>query len=160
RKARDEIDNLVGQECLLDESHLSELPYLHNIISETLRLNPPGPLLIPHLASDDCIVKGYNIPRDTIIYVNAWALHNDSTLWVDSSNFIPERFDVEEDKTHKFLPFGLGRRSCPGSALARRVASLALGTLIQCFEWESVATKGGVDMTKGKGVSSPKDEGL
>ncbi|XP_038723277.1 cytochrome P450 81E8-like [Tripterygium wilfordii] len=141
KKARAELDDQVGQDRLIEESDLTNLPYLQNIVSETLRLNPPAPLLVPHNASKDCSIGGYNVPRDTIVLVNAWAIHRDPNLWTDPLSFKPERFESGESETYKFLPFGLGRRSCPGAGMAQRVVSLTLGTLIQCFEWEVVAEK-------------------
>ncbi|OAY33699.1 cytochrome P450 81Q32 [Manihot esculenta] len=161
-KARDEIDTQVGSECLLDEPHVSKLPYLQNIFKETLRLYPAAPLLGAHEASDDCTIGGYDVPRGTIVLVNAWAMHRDPTLWDDPLKFKPERFDNgggEGFNTYKFTPFGTGRRACPGAGLAQRIVCLALGTLIQCFEWKRV-TDEEIDMTEGRGLTMPKLEPL
>nr|GMC62748.1 cytochrome P450 81E8-like [Ipomoea batatas] len=76
-KARAEIDNVVGQERAIEEEDLPKLKYLQSIILETLRLFPAAPLLIPHYSSDDCKIGGYDIPRDTMVLVNAWAIHRD-----------------------------------------------------------------------------------
>lgn len=154
-KAAEEIDNQVGQDHLLDEPDLSKLHYLHNIINETLRLYPAAPLLLPHMSSDDCTLGGYHIPRGTILLVNAWAVHRDPKIWDDPTSFKPERHNLGEDQAHKLLPFGVGRRSCPGSGLAQRVVGLALGSLIQCFEWKRVG-ESEIDMTEGRGVTMPK----
>ncbi|KAL0450180.1 UNVERIFIED_CONTAM: cytochrome [Sesamum latifolium] len=122
-KARAEIDNL-GDNRLVNESDLPSLPYLHNIISETYRLFPASPLLVPHEASADCKLGGYDIPKGTIVQVNAWAIHRDPAVWDDSTSFNPERFEeAGEVGTTKLLPFGLGRRSCPGYGLANRVVA-------------------------------------
>ncbi|KAJ9170623.1 hypothetical protein P3X46_018717 [Hevea brasiliensis] len=157
RKARDEIDNQVGQECLLDELHLSTLPYLQKIIVETLRLYPAAPLLLPHVSSDNCSIGGYDLPRDTMVLVNAWAIHRDPLLWDNPLSFKPERFDNGEGDGDgfKLIPFGLGRRACPGTGLAHRLVGLALGTLIQCFEWKRVTDKE-IDMFEGRGLTMPK----
>lgn len=151
KKAREELDAQVGQDCLLDESQLSKLHYLQNIISESLRLYPTAPLLVPHAASDNCTISGYDVPRDTILLVNAWAIHRDPALWDDPTEFKPERFD-NGGEANKLIPFGLGRRSCPGSTLAQRVVSVTLGSLIQCFEWKRV-TDEEIDMTEGRGIT-------
>ncbi|XP_050206450.1 cytochrome P450 81Q32-like [Mercurialis annua] len=157
KKTRDEIDKQAGEKCLLDEYHLSKLPYLQNIISETLRLYPSAPLLVPHMSST---VGGYDVPRGTMLLVNAWAIHRDPTIWDDANIFKPERFDSgEADRTNKLMPFGLGRRSCPGAGLAQRVVGLALGSLIQCFEWKRVSEKE-IDMFEDKGITMPKAEPL
>ncbi|KAI8548617.1 hypothetical protein RHMOL_Rhmol07G0287200 [Rhododendron molle] len=137
-KARDEIDSNVGQSRLVDDGDLSKLTYLHCIINEALRLGPTVPLNVLHKASEECVVGGFTVPSGTILLVNNWAVHNDPTLWADPTSFKPERFnDAEGEKLgYKFVPFGSGRRACPGVSLAMRVMALALGTLIQCFDWE------------------------
>ncbi|XP_059463062.1 cytochrome P450 81E8-like [Corylus avellana] len=155
KKARAELDSQVGKENLLDEPDVSKLHYLQSIISETLRLYPAVPLLVPHMSSDDCTVGGYDVPRNTMLLVNAWAIHRDPKVWDDATSFKPERFERGEADSHKLLPFGLGRRACPGAGLAQRTMGLALGSLIQCFEWERVGEKE-VDMTEGNGASMPK----
>ncbi|GLU13492.1 hypothetical protein SLE2022_301250 [Rubroshorea leprosula] len=154
-KARVELDREIGQDVLVDESDTSRLRYLQNIISETLRLYPAAPLLVPHMSSEDCVVGGYDVPRDTMLLVNAWAIHRDPELWDDPTSFKPERFEDGEGETHKMLPFGMGRRACPGSGLAQRVVGLTLASLIQCFEWERIG-KEKVDMSEGRGVTMPK----
>ncbi|KAL0285869.1 UNVERIFIED_CONTAM: cytochrome [Sesamum calycinum] len=88
-KARVEIDNHIGNNRLVNESDLPKLPYLQNIMLETFRLFPAAPLLVPHEASGDCTLGGYDIPRGTIILVNAWAIHRDPFVWNDPTSFIP-----------------------------------------------------------------------
>ncbi|XP_019085822.1 PREDICTED: cytochrome P450 81D11-like [Camelina sativa] len=137
KKARSEIDTKIGLDRLIDEPDTKNLPYLQCIVSEIFRLYPAAPLLAPHRATDDCVVGGYDFPRGTTLIVNAWAIHRDPEIWEEPEKFKPERFEKEgEDK--KLMPFGMGRRACPGSGLAQRVVSLALGSMIQCFEWERV----------------------
>ncbi|XP_059641258.1 cytochrome P450 81Q32-like [Cornus florida] len=159
KKARVELETHVGQDRLVEESDLSKLNYLHNIILETFRLCPAAPLLLPHMSSNDCTIGGFNVPRGTILFVNAWAIHRDPMTWDDPESFKPERFGSGEVEAHKLIPFGMGRRSCPGAALAQRVVGLTLGSLIQCFEWERVSEKQ-VDLTEGKGLTMPKAEPL
>ncbi|XP_028062691.1 isoflavone 3'-hydroxylase-like [Camellia sinensis] len=159
KKARAELDIQVGQECLIDEPDLSKLNYLQAIISETFRLFPAAPLLVPHMASNDCTIGGFDVPRDTILLVNAWAIHRNPQVWNDPTSFKPERFEGGEAEGHKLMPFGMGRRSCPGAGLAQRVVGLTLASLIQCFEWERVSEKA-VDLTEGKGLTMPKLEPL
>jgi isoflavone 2'-hydroxylase len=155
KKARAELDSQIGEENLMDEPDISELHYLQSIISETLRLYPAAPLLVPHMASDDCTIGGYDVPRNTMLLVNAWAIHRDPKVWDDAASFKPERFECVEVEAYKLMPFGLGRRACPGQGLAQRTVGLALGSLIQCFEWERVG-KEKVDMTEGNGITMPK----
>ncbi|KAL6227418.1 hypothetical protein ACLB2K_001376 [Fragaria x ananassa] len=89
------------------------------------------------------------------VMINAWAIHRDPTLWDDPESFKPERYANGEDDSHKLMPFGQGRRACPGAGLAQRVVGLALGSLIQCYEWERL-TEMKVDMSEGKGLTMPK----
>ncbi|XP_017218714.1 cytochrome P450 81Q32 isoform X1 [Daucus carota subsp. sativus] len=159
KKARDEIDIVIGQDRLVEESDLSKLPYLHNIILESFRLFPATPLLLPHKASADCKVSGYDIPAGTLVLVNSWSIHRDPKVWDDPTSFKPERFEGIEVETHKLMPFGMGRRSCPGSGLAHRVVGLVLASLIQCFEWERVSDEL-IDLAEGKGLTMPKAEPL
>lgn len=154
RKAREEIDSKIGLDRLVEESDISNLPCLQNIVSETLRLYPAGPLMVPHVASEDCKVGGYDMPQGTTLLVNLWAMHRDPQLWDDPETFKPERFE-KEGEAHKLMTFGLGRRACPGSGLAQRLVSLTLASLIQCFEWERTGEEE-VDMTEAGGVTMPK----
>ncbi|XP_027329251.1 isoflavone 3'-hydroxylase-like isoform X2 [Abrus precatorius] len=154
KKAKDEIDTHVGKERLVQEQDLSKLPYLQNIISETLRLHPPAPLLLPHYSSEDCTIGGYNIPRDTIVLTNAWLIHRDPKLWNDPTSFKPERFEKEGEVT-KLIAFGLGRRACPGLGLAQRTVGFTMALLIQCFEWERESEEK-LDMMEDKGITMPK----
>ncbi|KAJ9670595.1 hypothetical protein PVL29_026878 [Vitis rotundifolia] len=160
KKAKVELDTCVGQERLLEEADLPKLHYLQNIISETFRLCPPAPLWLPHMSSENCQLGGFDIPRDTMLLVNSWTLHRDPKLWDDPTSFKPERFEGgERGETYKLLPFGTGRRACPGSGLANKVVGLTLGSLIQCYEWERISEKK-VDMMEGKGLTMPKMEPL
>ncbi|KAK1427479.1 hypothetical protein QVD17_16165 [Tagetes erecta] len=157
KKAQTEIDEVVGHNRLVDESDIPNLPYLRCIINETFRVKPAGPLLVPHEASSDCVVGGYNIPRGTMLLVNQWAIHHDPNVWDEPEEFKPERFEGLEGTRDgfKLLPFGSGRRSCPGEGLAIRVVGMTLGSLIQCFDWERTSEEM-VDMTEGPGLTMPK----
>ena len=96
---------------------------------------------------------GYHIPQGTILLVNVFFMNRDPKVWEEPTMFKPERFEVikGEKEGFKFIPFGIGRKACPGGGLALRVISLALGALIQCFDWERVG-KEMVDMTTGSGL--------
>nr|XP_010937897.1 cytochrome P450 81D11-like [Elaeis guineensis]XP_010937914.1 cytochrome P450 81D11-like [Elaeis guineensis] len=156
KKMRDEIDTQVGNERLLEESDLSNLPHLQCVITEALRMYPTTPLLLPHESSQDCSVGGFHIPRGMMLLVNAYAVHRDPKVWEEPTKFMPERFEGGKGEGKLMLPFGMGRRRCPGEGLAMRVVGLALGTLIQCFEWEGIG-KEEVDMTtQGSGLALAK----
>ncbi|PIA38227.1 hypothetical protein AQUCO_02800121v1 [Aquilegia coerulea] len=157
KKARDEIDTQVGFERLVKEEDLSKLPYLKCIVSETFRMFPPLPLVLPHESSQDCKLGGYDVPRGTIILANAWAVHRDPKVWDEPNNFKPERFEggLKEVEVQKLLPFGMGRRVCPGAGLGQCVVGSALGCLIQCFEWDRVNAEK-VDLVEGTGLAMPR----
>ncbi|CAB4314568.1 unnamed protein product [Prunus armeniaca] len=146
------MSNLLNHPDVLQRQELNSML---NIISETLRLYPAAPMLLPHFSSDDCTIGGFDVPRGTMVLINAWAIHRDPKLWDDPESFIPERFRSGEDLSHQLMPFGLGRRSCPGSGLAQRTVGLTLGSLIQCFDWMRVSEKE-IDMAEGKGLTMPK----
>ncbi|GMI76292.1 cytochrome P450, family 81, subfamily D, polypeptide 8 [Hibiscus trionum] len=161
-KARAEIDSEIGDGNLIDESDVPKLKYLQRIILETLRLYPAAPLLLPHMPSSDCTMGGYDVPRGTIVLVNAWSIHRDPKSWDDPTSFKPERFENGEKLggndnvgSYKLIPFGSGRRACPGAGLAQRVVGLTLGAMIQCFEWERIDSKE-IDMVEATGGTMPK----
>ncbi|KAM0951433.1 putative oxidoreductase [Dioscorea sansibarensis] len=153
KKVRDEIEEHVGHARLVKDSDISKLKYLNNVIKETLRLFPPGPLLVPHESSEDCIVEGVCVPKGTMLLVNAYAMQRDPELWEDSMEFKPERFD-EDQQGFKYIPFGYGRRRCPGESMGWKVMTLALGVLIQCFDWGGEGQEL-VDLSEGAGLSMP-----
>ncbi|KAD4585701.1 hypothetical protein E3N88_23302 [Mikania micrantha] len=157
KKAQAEIDRVVGNNRLVDESDINILPYLRCIINETLQLYPAAPLLVPHESSEDCVIMGYSIPRGTMLIVNQWAIHHDPKLWSDPERFNPERFEGLEGTrdAFKLMSYGSGRRSCPDEGLAVRSIVMTLGSVIQCFDWERVNDEM-VDMTEGPGITLPK----
>ncbi|XP_039171890.1 cytochrome P450 81Q32 [Eucalyptus grandis] len=160
KKAQVELDDVVGRDRLANEADIQKLPCLQNIINEVLRLFPPAPLLAPHESAEDCMIGGFNVPQGTMILVNAWAIQRDAKVWDDPTSFISKRYEgLEDDHAYQLLPFGMGRRSCPGAGLANRMVSLALVALIQCFEWEPIGEEP-VDLSEGMGITMPKREPL
>ncbi|PHU08876.1 Cytochrome 81F1 [Capsicum chinense] len=143
----------------MNEADLPKLKYLQNIISETFRLCPAAPMLVPHESSNDTKIGGFDISYGTILLVNAWAIHRDPLGLDDPESFKPERFEGSEVKPWKLLPFGIGRRVCPGAGLAQRVIALTLGTLIQCFEWQRDSQEE-INLAEGTGLTMAKAEPL
>ncbi|XP_027346847.1 isoflavone 2'-hydroxylase [Abrus precatorius] len=154
KKVRDELDTHVGQDRLVDESDIPKLTYLKNVINETLRLYTPAPLLLPHSTSEECIIGGFKVPRDTIVLINAWAIHRDPQSWSGATSFKPERFE-KKGEIDKLIAFGMGRRACPGEGLALRAISLTLALLIQCFDWKRVSDEK-IDMGEQDGFTLTK----
>jgi cytochrome P450 len=147
KKAVDEVDTQVGEGRLADEPDFANLHYIQCIIHENLRLCPPAPLLVPHVASERCTLGGYDIPSGAMVLVNAWSIHRNPNVWDDPLSFKPERFENGKGEPYRLLPFGLGRRGCPGEAMAFRVINLVMSQLLQCFEFSTVDGKE-VDMTE------------
>ncbi|KAK9073162.1 hypothetical protein SSX86_007486 [Deinandra increscens subsp. villosa] len=152
---KNEIHTHVGSHRLLQESDLDKLNYLQNVVNESLRLYPTLPLLLPRETSNDITIRGYLVPRGTMLMVNAWAVQRDPILWDEPDKFMPERFDSQDDNIYKLLAFGVGRRGCPGTNLGYRILGLTLGTLIQAFECEKTGVEE-IDMTALYGVSMVK----
>lgn len=141
-KLRREIVDVLGDEPV-SESNLPRLPYLQAVVKETLRLHSPIPLLVPHMNLEEAKLGGYTIPRGSKVVVNAWWLANNPELWDKPEEFRPERFLEEETEVDaavggkvdfRFLPFGVGRRSCPGIILALPILGIVVGKLVRNFE--------------------------
>ncbi|KAK3224751.1 hypothetical protein Dsin_004613 [Dipteronia sinensis] len=148
-KARLELEQVIGKGNQIEESEISRLPYLQAIVKETFRLHPPVPLLLPRKASSNVEICGYRVPEGVQVLVNVWVIGRDGTSWDDPNSFVPERFlgsDVDvRGRNFEVIPFGAGRRICPGLPLAMRVLYLMLGTLIHSFDWK---LEGGVEPEK------------
>ncbi|KAM1552478.1 hypothetical protein ACFX10_044471 [Malus domestica] len=139
QKAQDELDRVIGHERVMTENDFSNLPYLQCVAKEALRLHPPTPLMLPHRANADVKIGGYDIPKGSTVHVNVWAISRDPAVWKNPNEFRPERF-LEEDvdmKGHDFrlLPFGAGRRVCPGAQLGINLVASMLGHLLHHFSW-------------------------
>ncbi|XP_068655246.1 cytochrome P450 CYP82D47-like [Aristolochia californica] len=161
KKAQEELDSQVGKDRKVNESDIKNLPYLHSIVKETLRLYPAAPLAVPHEAMEDCSVGGYKIPSGTRIMVNIWKIQRDPHIWTDPLKFLPERFvttnaDVDLKGQHfELIPFGSGRRMCPGVTFALQFLHLTLARLLHGFEIETTFDEP-VDMTETAGLTNPK----
>ncbi|XP_047159846.1 trans-cinnamate 4-monooxygenase [Vigna umbellata] len=140
QKVRDEIDRVLGAGHQVTEPDIQKLPYLQAVVKETLRLRMAIPLLVPHMNLHDAKLGGFDIPAESKILVNAWWLANNPAHWKKPEEFRPERFFEEESHVEangndfRYLPFGVGRRSCPGIILALPILGITLGRLVQNFE--------------------------
>ncbi|KAI3495015.1 hypothetical protein L1887_37119 [Cichorium endivia] len=150
----------------IQEKDISKLPYLQAIIKETLRLHPAGPFVIPHQAIDNVEVQGFIVPKNAQILCNLWAMGRDPNVWSDPETFNPERFmDVELDyrgQDFQYIPFGAGRRICPGLNIAHRMLHITLGSLIQKFDWklEGNIRAQDLDMEEKYGITLQREEPL
>ncbi|GLJ10144.1 hypothetical protein SUGI_0122930 [Cryptomeria japonica] len=168
-KAREEIKLVVGNERLVEESDIPRMVYLQSIVKESLRLHPPGPLALRE-STEDCNIDGYFIPAKTRVFLNIWALGRDPKYWENPLEFRPERFSVSNGDADgsidvrgqhfQILPFGGGRRVCPGISLALSFIHTVLANLIHCFDWKLTDEEGGVittmNMEEGVGFTAPR----
>ncbi|KAG9149552.1 hypothetical protein Leryth_014329 [Lithospermum erythrorhizon] len=158
KKIEDELAQVIGRGKVVEEADIERLPYLSCVVKETFRLHPAGPTLIPRKAEQNVDISGFRVPKGSRLLINAWAIGRDSSFFEDSEIFWPDRFlksniDV---RGHDFelIPFGSGRRSCPGLPLAYRMVPVMLGSLLNSFEWklQSGITQEQLDMVEKDGV--------
>ncbi|XP_075655469.1 cytochrome P450 84A1-like [Castanea sativa] len=140
KKVQQELADVVGLDRRVEEGDFDKLKYLKCCLKETLRLHPPIPLLL-HETSEDAEVAGYYIPAKSRVMINAWAIGRDNNSWEDAETFKPSRFLQEGVPDYKgsnfeFIPFGSGRRSCPGMQLGLYALDLCVAHLLHCFTWE------------------------
>ncbi|KAL6216081.1 hypothetical protein ACLB2K_009308 [Fragaria x ananassa] len=165
KKIHEELDNHVGKERLVNESDINNLEYLRASVKEALRLCPAGPLSGLREVTEDCTVGGYHVPRGTWLMVNLSKVHTDPRVWSDPMEFKPERFLTTHKGTDvkgqhfELIPFGSGRRACPGITLGLQMTLLSLAGFLQGFE---VSTPGNepVDMTGSVGLTNMKSTPL
>lgn len=139
-KLQNEIRESVGEKGEVNEDDLPKLAYLKAVIKETLRLYPPAPLLLPRETLGVCNINGYTIPPKTMVIVNAWDIARDPKYWESPNEFIPERFlnnnvDII-GQDFQVIPFGAGRRGCPGISMGLANVELTLANLIYSFDWQ------------------------
>lgn len=157
-RAQSEVrEAFEGQEMITDEN-MAKLSYIHLVIKETLRMHPPVPVF-QRACRETCQVLGYDVPNGIKVMVNAWATGRDKAHWDRADEFIPERFEnssVDFNGTDfQFVPFGAGRRICPGITLARAMMELILANLLYHFDWElpNGVKSGELDMAEAFGIS-------
>ncbi|CAL5066365.1 unnamed protein product [Urochloa decumbens] len=140
-KARQELESVVGSKEHPQESDIDKLPYLRAVVMEGMRLHPAGPLMMPHTAAaDGAEVGGFPVPKGTKVIVNLWAIMRDPASWEKPEEFMPERFlgtgiDFRGVDARAFVPFGEGRRLCPGIHVATLSIMMILASVLHAFEW-------------------------
>ncbi|KAK8449948.1 hypothetical protein SEVIR_7G289901v4 [Setaria viridis] len=139
-KAQAEVREAFKGKSNVTEDDVAGLSYLKLVFKETLRLHPTSPLLIPRKCRETTQVMGYDIPKGTTVFVNVWAIGRDPMYWDDAEEFKPERFETNNldfrGTNYEFLPFGAGRRMCPGINLGLANIELALASLLYHFDWK------------------------
>lgn len=166
QKVQAEIrSNLAGRPSVMEDD-IAELKYTKLVIKETLRLHPASPLLVPRECRQTCNVMGYDVPEGTTAFVNVWMINRDPEHWEDAETFRPERFEscaVDfKGNDFQFIPFGAGRRICPGIAFALTDMELVLASLLYHFDWElpDGVSPSELDMTEVMGLSVRRKKDL
>lgn len=139
KKVQEEVRNVVGSKGKVDEDDLAKLTYMKAVVKEVMRLYPAAPLLIPRETNKDTVIHGYKIKQKTVVYVNALAIGRDPESWENPEDFSPERFlnsDIGfKGSDFEMIPFGAGRRICPGIAMGVLEVELFLANLVYLFDW-------------------------
>jgi len=162
KKVQMELESVVGMKRRVEESDLEKLEYLDMVIKESMRLHPVAPLLIPHQSMEDCMVGEFFIPKDSRVIVNAWTIMREPSAWKEAEKFWPERFEGSSidvrGSDFQLIPFGSGRRGCPGLQMGLTMIRLTVAQLVHCFDWklpnEMLACE--LDMTEEFGLSMPR----
>uniref|UniRef100_A0A0E0LDV9 Cytochrome P450 n=1 Tax=Oryza punctata TaxID=4537 RepID=A0A0E0LDV9_ORYPU len=157
QKAQEEVRGLLVGQNKVTEEILSKLGYMHLVIKEALRLHPPGPRLLLRECRTTCQVLGFDVPKGTMVLVNMWAINRDPKYWSQAEEFIPERFDnagIDFKGTNfEYMPFGAGRRMCPGMTFGLATLGLALASLLYHFDWK-LPDRIEIDMKEQSGVTT------
>ncbi|KAI3512863.1 hypothetical protein L1887_20184 [Cichorium endivia] len=134
-----EVTKIAEGRYMILEEELEKTQYLKAVIKESLRLHPPAPLLLPRKSTQDVKLNGYDIPTGTQVIINAWAIGRDPLTWDNPEEFMPERFlnnSIEYNGLNfEWLPFGAGRRGCPGIQFTMVLMELALANLVYKFDF-------------------------
>ncbi|CAI0433767.1 unnamed protein product [Linum tenue] len=165
--AQEEVRQVYGDDGQnhIDEASLDQLNYLDMVIAESLRLHPPGPLLLPRENGNQKVeLSSYEVPINTKVIVNVWAINRDPRYWKEAERFLPERFmDYSIDykgTDFQFIPFGAGRRMCPGVSFGMAIVKLTLANLLFHFDWVLPAGQKSIDMTECFGMTLRKQYAL
>ncbi|KAL6501872.1 hypothetical protein OROGR_027005 [Orobanche gracilis] len=163
---QEEVRRVSGTRREVDEDDLEKMPYLKAVFKEGLRLHTPVPLLIPRASTHDTQVMGYDIAAGTQIMVNAWTIARDPSVWENPEAFEPERFlntSIDYKGQHfELIPFGAGRRICPGTEFAAAVSELALAKLVHAFDFDlpDGTRKEDLEMAESNGIAVHKKHPL
>ena len=165
-KAQAEVRQVFGKKGYVDEADLGELNYMKLVIKEVLRLHPPLSLILPRESQEECEIHGYRIPVKSKVIVNAWTIGRDPKHWDEAESFIPERFSdgkIDYRGTNfEYIPFGAGRRICPGITFGLSNVELPLAKLLYYFDWKlpDGIKPEDLDMTEGFGVATRRKSSL
>ncbi|XP_026432087.1 cytochrome P450 71A1-like isoform X2 [Papaver somniferum] len=140
KKAQEEVRSVVGNKTRVEEKDINQMNYLKCVVKETLRLHAPVPTVVRMNSSDSVKIGGYDIPSNTGIFINIWAIQRNPKYWDKPEEFCPERFESNpidfKGQDFEFIPFGSGRRGCPGVSFGLAVVELLVANLLYRFDWK------------------------
>ena len=140
KKAHEEVRRVIGKKPRIEMDDISRLDYLKCVIKEVFRLHPPAPLLVHRETSRSIEIGGYHVPAKIRVFISAWSIQKDPSLWDKPEEFLPERFENNpiDFKGHDFelIPFGCGRRSCPGLPFGVASIKYITANLLYWFDWK------------------------
>ena len=140
KKVQEEVRNVVGKKSKVDVDDINKMDYLKCVIKETFRLHPAVPLLLPRETSANIKLGGYDVPSDVTVFINVWAIQRDPNWWEKPEEFIPERFENSsvdfKGQDFQFIPFGFGRRGCPGLLFGVASVEYVIANLLYLFDWK------------------------
>ncbi|AAD38264.1 Putative Cytochrome P450 [Arabidopsis thaliana] len=145
-RLHEEIKSVVGEEAKeVEEEDVEKMPYLKAVVLEGLRRHPPGHFLLPHSVTEDTVLGGYKVPKNGTINFMVAEIGRDPVEWEEPMAFKPERFMGEEEAVDltgsrgiKMMPFGAGRRICPGIGLAMLHLEYYVANMVREFQWKEV----------------------
>ncbi|XVE68502.1 hypothetical protein DITRI_Ditri09bG0073000 [Diplodiscus trichospermus] len=161
KKVQEEVRNVVGKKSKVDVNDINQMKYLNCVIKETLRLHPAAPL-VPRATTANVKLGGYDIPSNVTVFINAWAIHRDPNWWEKPEEFIPERFENSpidfKGQDFHFVPFGFGRRGCPGISFGVASVEYVIANFLYWFDWRLPAGQNteNLDMSELYGISVSK----
>ncbi|PIA25985.1 hypothetical protein AQUCO_10200038v1 [Aquilegia coerulea] len=157
KKVQEEVQKVIGNTTKVNESDTSKMDYFNCVIKETLRMHPAVVLSLPRVSTSSSVIEGYQIPDKTRVIVNLWAICRDPEVWDKPNEFIPERFMNNpidfRGKDFEFIPFGAGRRGCPGLTFGLVSVEAILANLLYWFDWELNGGATKIDMTEAFGLA-------
>ncbi|KAF5808765.1 putative cytochrome P450 [Helianthus annuus] len=166
KKLQQEVTEIAQGRSMISEEDLEKMAYLKAVLKESLRLHAPFPLLLPRKSMQDVKLMGYDISAGTQVIINAWAIGRDPAFWEEPNEFRPERFlnnSITYQGLHsEWIPFGAGRRLCPGIQFSVPVIELALANIV--YKFDMVLPNGlrneDLDMTEAFGITIHRKSSL
>ena len=167
KQVQDELERVIGMNRMVEETDLANLTYLSMVIKESFRLHPVAPFLIPRESMEDIEISGYYMPKKSLVIINSWAIGRDPYVWSDNvEEFYPKRFinsNIDlKGRDFQLIPFGSGRRGCPGLQLGLTTVTYVLAQLLHSFDWvlPNGMLPNDLDMSEKFGLSMPRAKHL